>query len=245
MNWLDLAVLGTVIVAYVGIAFLRRRRFNFSVLTLLALTAGIPLGVLARGHTQYIEPIGRIYLNILLASVAPLIVVAIISSVVSLGSLSKLRSLGLRSIGWLLGSNAIAVVLALGAALAVGTGLGVNAKLGGEELSVLENSVQSFDDVVVNFFPVNVVGDLGANNIIPIILISVTVAVAYLSLVDRKAVAVRPFRDGIDALKLVIFKAVGYVIKLTPYAIVALTATVVANTSKLSATFWSRKTISF
>jgi Na+/H+-dicarboxylate symporter len=228
-----------VVAVFVAIHLLRRRKLNFSVLTLVALGLGIPIGLAARGHVAYIEPIGRAYLSVLMASVAPLILVAIVSSIVSLGSIEKLRSIGLRSIGWLLGSNAIAVVLALGAALAVGTGRGVNEKLGGQELSVLQNSVQNVGDVFVNFFPGNVVGDLAANHIIPIILISVTVAIAYLSLADRKPQAVRPFKDGVEALKLVIFKAVTYVILLTPYAIVALTATTVANTAHLSVKFWS------
>lgn len=239
MNWPDLAVLALVAVVFVGIHVLRRRHLNFSVLTLIALAVGIPIGLVARSHISYVEPIGRIYINVLLASVAPLIVVAIISSIASLGSIEKLRTIGYRSIGWLLLSNAIAVVLALGIGLASGTGRGVDEKLGGEELSVLQNSVQDFSDVVVDFFPSNVVGDLGANHIIPIILISVTVAIAYLTLAERDAAAVKPFADGIEALKLVIFRAVGFVIGLTPYAIVALTATVVANSTNLGDKFWS------
>lgn len=239
MKWPDLAVLALVAVVFVGIHLLRRRRINFSLLTLVALVVGIPIGLVARSHVEYIEPIGRIYINVLLASVAPLIVVAIISSIASLGSIEKLRTIGFRSIGWLLASNAIAVVLALGAGLATGIGRGVDEQLGGEELSVLQNSVQDFSQVVVDFFPTNVVGDLGANHIIPIILISVTVAIAYLTLAERDAASVKPFRDGIEALKLVIFKAVGFVIGLTPYAIVALTATVVANSTNLGDKFWS------
>jgi Na+/H+-dicarboxylate symporter len=235
----DLAVLALVLAVFAGIYLARRRRVNFSVLTLIALTAGIPVGLVARGHAHYIEPIGRIYISVLLACVAPLIVVAIVSSVASLGSIARLRSVGLRSIGWLMLSNGIGVVLALGAALAVGIGRGLHQAQGAEQLSVLENSVQDFTAVVVDLFPTNVIADLGANRIIPIILISVTVAIAYLALAERGAASVRPFRAGVDALKLVIFKAVGYVIKLTPYAIVALTATVVANTARLTETFWS------
>lgn len=239
MKWPDLAVLALVAVVYVGLHLLRRRRVNFSLLTLVALGLGIPIGLVARSRIEYVEPIGRIYINVLLASVAPLIVVAIISSIASLGSIEKLRTIGLRSILWLLLSNAIAVVLALGVGLATGIGGGVHEKVGGEQLSVLQNSVQDFTQVVVDFFPTNVVGDLGANNIIPIIVISVTVAVAYLTLAERDAASVEPFRAGIEALKLIIFKAVGFVIGLTPYAIVALTATVVANSTDLGDKFWS------
>jgi Na+/H+-dicarboxylate symporter len=239
VKWLDLAALAGVAVVFVGLHVLRRRRLNFSLLTLIALAVGIPVGLAARGHVSYVEPIGRIYVNVLMASVAPLIVVAIVSSVVSLGSVAKLRSIGLRSVVWLMASNAIAVVLALGVGLGAHTGAGVHETLGGQQLSVLQNSVQDFTKVVVDFFPVNVFGDLSANHIIPIILISLTVSIAYLSLAERDAESVEPFRRGVEALKLVIFKAVGFVIGLTPYAIVALTATVVANSADLQSKFWS------
>lgn len=239
MDWSAFVVLAAVVGAGFVLFAASRRGLNFSLLSLTALALGIPIGLLGQGHADYIEPIGRIYLNLLLVCVAPLIVVSIISAIAGLGSIEKLRTIGLRSVGWLLLSNALAVALALGLALAVGIGKGVDESVGGEQLSVLENSVQDFTQVVVGFFPINVVGDMGGNRIIPIIIISVVVAVAYLSLSQTKPEAVRAFRTGIEALKLVIFKAVGYVIKLTPYAIAALTATVVANTTDRGAKFWS------
>lgn len=239
MSLPNLSALAVVLLTFVGIARLRRTGTNFSVLTLFALVAGIPIGLAVRGHADYIEPLGKIYINLLIAAVAPLIVLSIISSITSLGSLAKLRSIGIRSIFWLLLSNALAVTLALGLSLTVGTGRGVNETLGGEELSVLQNSVQDFTDVVVGFFPVNIFGALSSNQVIPLIVVSIAAGVAYLSLAERNAESVRPFRDGVDALKLVVFKAVGYVIALTPYAVVTLTATVVANSADLNTKFLS------
>ncbi|MFC6153583.1 dicarboxylate/amino acid:cation symporter [Nocardioides yefusunii] len=238
MNWLNLATLTAVVVVFVALSLLRRRGVNFSVLTLIALVAGVPVGIVGADHVAWVEPIGRIYINVLLAAVAPLIAVAIISSIISLGDLAKLRRIGSRSAFWLLLSNALGVVIALGVGLAAGTGKGVDEQLGGQELNVLENSVQDFTQVVVSFFPTNVVGDFSANKIIPIILVSVTLAIAYLALLKENP-AVRPFGNGIEALKLVVFKAVGYVLGLTPYAIVALTTTVVAGTDDLGEKFTS------
>lgn len=239
MDWISLGVLALVLVAWAVIFLLRRRRVNFTVVTLLALVVGIPIGLIARGHADFVEPLGKIYLNVLLASVAPLIFVSIISSLTSLGNLARLRSVGFRSVFWLLLSNALAVVLALGIGLATGIGSGVDATTGNEELSVLENSVQDFGTVFVNFFPTNLIDDLARNHIIPILIAAVVIGVAYLALADRKAREVRPFKVGLDALRLVIYKAVSYVIRLTPYAIVALTTTVLAGTENLGAQFVS------
>lgn len=239
MHWPELGTLGVVLLAWAGVFLLRRRKVNFSLITLIALVLGIPIGLLSRGHVDYVDPIGKIYINVLLASVAPLVFIAIVSSVTGLGSLQKLRTIGLRSIFWLLASNGLGVVLALGLGLALQPGTGVHDKLGSEPTDAIQGQVQKFTDVVIGFFPSNLVENFRANDIIPIILIAVVLSVAYLSLAERKGAKVAPFRDGAEALKLVIFKAVGYVIRLTPYAIVGLTTTTVGRSTHLQDEFWS------
>jgi Na+/H+-dicarboxylate symporter len=239
VNWSALAPLAAVVVSWAGIWWLRRRQLNFSLIALFALAVGVPIGLLAGKHTEAINPIGHIYINVLLATVAPLILVAIVSSITSLGSLAKLRSIGLRSIFWLMLSNALAVVLALGLALTFQPGHGIHHQLGELSTDTVQGQVQSFSQVVVGFFPTNVVQNFSANDIIPIILIAVTLSVAYLALAEKEPETVRPFGAGAQALKLVIFTAVGYVIRLTPYAIVALTADMVGSSTNLGSDFRS------
>jgi Na+/H+-dicarboxylate symporter len=239
LNWPALETLAAVALAWAGIWWLRKRQLNFSLIALAALVIGVPIGLVAGEHVSTINPIGLIYINVLLATVAPLIFVAIVSSITSLGSLSKLRSIGLRSIFWLLLSNALAVVLAMGLGLAFQPGLGVHDTLGAVSTDAIDAQVQNFSQVVIGLFPTNVIENFGANDIVPIILVAVTLSVAYLALVDQGAVKAKPFSDGAEALKLVIFKAVGYVIRLTPYAIVALTAYMVGTSTNLGDAFWS------
>jgi Na+/H+-dicarboxylate symporter len=239
VNWAALAPLAAVVVSWAGIWWLRKHQLNFSLIALFALAVGIPIGLLAGKHVEAINPIGHIYINVLLATVAPLILVAIVSSITSLGSLAKLRSIGLRSIFWLMLSNALAVVLALGLGLAFQPGHGLHHKLGELSTDTVQGQVQNFSQVVVGFFPTNVVQNFSANDIIPIILIAVTLSVAYLALAEKEPEKVRPFGAGVEALKLVIFKAVGYVIRLTPYAIVALTADMVGSSTNLGSDFRS------
>jgi Na+/H+-dicarboxylate symporter len=239
VNGSELTPLAAVVVSWVAIWWLRKRQLNFSLIALFALGAGVPIGLLAGKHVEAINPIGHIYINVLLATVAPLILVAIVSSITSLGSLAKLRSIGLRSIFWLMLSNALAVVLALGIGLAFQPGQGLHHRLGELSTDAIQGQVQDFGQVVVGFFPTNVVQNFSANDLIPIILIAVTLSVAYLALAEKEPEKVRPFGAGAEALKLVIFKAVGYVIRLTPYAIVALTADMVGSSTNLGSDFRS------
>lgn len=239
VNGSGLATLAAVAASWVAIWLLRRWRLNFSLVALFALAIGVPIGLVAQEHVDTINPIGLIYVNVLLATVAPLILVAIVSAITSLDSLEKLRSIGLRSIFWLLLSNALAVVLALGLALTFQPGKGVGSQLGALSTDAVQGQVQTFSQVVVDFFPSNIVQNLGANDIIPIILIALTLGVAYLAIAEKEAAQVRLFRDGAEAIKLVVFKAVGYVIRLTPYAVVALTAHMVGSSANLGDTFTS------
>ncbi|MDA0169395.1 dicarboxylate/amino acid:cation symporter [Solirubrobacter taibaiensis] len=238
-DWPSLATLAAVAATWAGIWWLRKRSLNFSVIALFALAAGIPIGYFAGEHVSAVDPIGRIYINVLLATVGPLILVAIVSAITSLGSIAKLRSIGLRSALWLLGSNAVGIVLALGLAFIFRPGAGVDGALGTLPDDAIAGQVQQFSQVVVSFFPTNVVGSFASNSVIPIILIAVTLSVAYLSLVEKEGEKVRPFAIGAEAIKLVVFKVVSYVIRMTPYAIVALTASMVGSSTNLGKSFWS------
>src|SRR6478735_3193446 len=238
-DWAALATLAAVALSWVGIWTMRKRGVHFTFVALTALAVGVPIGWFAGKHVEAISPIGHIYINILLATVGPLILLAIVTSILSLGSLAKLRSIGLRSVFWLMLSNALAVVLALGIGLVFQPGTGIHRELKDVPTDTIQGQVQDFGQVVVGFFPTNVVMAFSANDIIPIILIAVTLSVAYLSLAEKEPEKVRLFRDGVEALKLVIFKVVGYVIRLTPYAIVALTAHMVGSSTNLGDDFKS------
>jgi len=239
LDWPSLATLAATALSWAGIWTLRKRGVHFTFIALFALAIGVPIGLVAGEHVQAINPIGLIYINVLLATVAPLILVAIVTSILGLGGLDKLRSIGLRSVFWLMLSNALAVVLALGLAFLFQPGKGIHRELGGISTDAIQGQVQTFSQVVVGFFPVNVVQDFSANNIIPIIVMAVTLSVAYLAVAEKEPLKVKPFRDGMEALKLVVFKVVSYVIRLTPYAIVALTAHMVGSSTDLGGDFKS------
>ncbi|MFE6966161.1 dicarboxylate/amino acid:cation symporter [Agromyces sp. NPDC057679] len=224
LDWLSLAALAATAVLFVGVFLLRRAGASFTLLTVLALVVGIGVGLLFQGHLDYVDVIGTVYVNVITAIVAPLIIVSVLASITSLGSLAKLRTIGLSSVFWLLLTNLIAILLTLGLALATGIGKGAQLELDGVDGSTLTGLLRPLDEVVVGLFPSNVVGDIASNNIIGIILFTLLIAVSYLLVADRKPEKVRAFKEVVDATKRVFFKAVGFIIVLTPYAVLALVA---------------------
>ena len=239
MDFLSAAALLTALGLFFGLWFLRKRRVNFTIRTLIGLAAGIAVGLGFRDHVTWIDPIGTAYLNVLLAIVAPLIIVSLLSSVMDLGTVAKLRSIGLRTVFWLSISTLISILITLGLALSFEVGSGAGPALAATDDVSLEQVVTPFTTVFVNFFPSNIVGDIAENNIIPIILFTLLIAVSYVLVAGRDPEKVTPFADFVLATKAVIFRAVGFVIALTPYAVLALTSSATSRVANNAETFWS------
>lgn len=229
METWNLVALAVTLGLFAGLYVMSRYRVNFSLLTFAGLFAGVGLGLVFRGNLDYVQPLGRVYINLLLAIVSPLVIVSILSSITSLGSTAKLRTIGLSSVVWLLALNVFAILFTLGLSLQVGLGKGADLATQGVDTRSLDSLKKSFGEVFIGFFPSNIVKDIGENNIIPIIVMSLVVAIATSVIAERSPEKVAPFLGLIEAAREIIYKAVGYVIALTPYAVLALTATAAAS----------------
>lgn len=229
------AVWASAVVLFALIAVLRAVfKLNFSLLTVLALGLGIALSLVFDGQVDSLNLLGNIYINLITALVAPLIFVSIISSITYVGSLKKLRSIGLRSVVWLLLTNLIAIVMTLGVAIPLHIGSGVKLVDDESTAGFLTSQTAPLDQVILNFFPKNIVGDLSGNRVVPIIITATVLAIAIVSVGRQKDVSI--VKRFFEQTKDVIYKAVGYVVELTPYAVVVLGATsTAATTSKADA----------
>lgn len=226
---LALLALLTTLLAFAGILALRLRGAGFTTLVLIGLALGIGVGLLFRGHLDYVGFLGDLYVQIITAIVAPLIFISILSSVTSLGSTAKLRTIGLSSTFWLLLTNAIAIVLTLAIVLSIGLGRGVQLDVADGSGDTLLGLVKPIDDVLLGLVPKNIAGDFVSNNIVPIILFALLFAVAYLVANRRPDSQLQSFKSVVDGTKKVVMTAVGFVIELTPYAVLALVATTTAT----------------
>lgn len=229
LNLLPLVALLVTLLAFVGLIALRRRGAGFTPLVLIGLVVGVGVGIGFRGHLDYVAFLGDLYIQVILAIVAPLIFISILSSVTSLGSTARLRTIGVSSTFWLLLTNAIAIVLTLAVALSLELGRGVTLGEATSNGDSLVGLVKPIDQVLLGLVPANLAGDFVSNNIVSIILFALLFAVAYLVAARRDDPQLRTFKNVVDATKKVVMVAVGFIIELTPYAVLALVATTVAT----------------
>jgi Na+/H+-dicarboxylate symporter len=249
-NWLAVLALAVVALAYVAIRFLDRKNFNWNLLLVLSLVAGVCVGLLFNdegwlisglrilfhdetgkvyfsNNLQYVALIVRIYIGVTEAMVAPLIMLAILSAVMSLDNSHKLKTLGGRSLFWLLFNTIISIVFTIGVSLFVGVGKNVNLTIEGLSAKRYENINTQFIDVFEGFFPHNVFRELSENKVVPIIITALVLAVAYISFDNKEKL--EPFRKGVEALKEILFRVIGFVVDLIPYAILAVGADAVGT----------------
>jgi Na+/H+-dicarboxylate symporter len=236
---LSATALAVTIALFVIIFLLRRKGADFSVCVLGALIAGAVVGFVFQGHTTWITPLGKIYTSVLNAIVVPLIIISILSAVTSLSGVTALKGIGLRSVGWLMATTVISILLAVGIGLTFGVGRGAHLNIEGVSAATFEGTTVPFSQVLVGFFPRNVISDISEEKIIPIILFSVLIAVSYVLVAAKDKEKVRAFKDVVEATKEIIFKAVGFIIELTPYAVLALVTTITSNGLAKSGILWS------
>jgi Na+/H+-dicarboxylate symporter len=240
IDWIAASGLVTVFALFAIIYFLRNRvKLGFTPTILGSMAIGVGVGVLYAGHTDWINPIGTIYVSVLTAIVAPLIIVSILSSVTSLGSVKQLRTIGLKSVFWLLVTTIIAIFIALGLGLAFNLGHGAEFQIDGLNTDMYAEKVMPVSQVIVNLFPENVIDDIAGGKIIPMILFAVLIAVSYVLVSNEKKEKVVIFKRFIEALREIIFKAVSFIIELTPYAVLALMATSVGSKISNSNIMWA------
>lgn len=238
IDWISALAL-VIVIALFAVIYFVRNKIDFTILTIGALVAGVIIGIIFSGHTSWITPIGKIYVSILNALVIPVIIVAIISSITSLTSTAQLKGIGLKSILWLLTTTFLASLLALGLGLTFGVGKNSYLSLDGVDASTFESKITSFSEVLVGFFPRNIVSDISEENTIPVILFALLIAVSYVLVANKQPEKVKPFKDFIEAFKEIIFKALDFIIGLTPYAVLTLVATSIGNGISSSGIIWS------
>ena len=224
VNWIALLVLAITLLLFKVLNQLAMK-INWTFVVLISMVMGAVIGlVFASDNNSYlvwVDLIGDIYINVITALVAPVILISIMSGFISLNSKEKMKSIGLTSVLWLLASSAAAIVLSyIFGAEAVFADI---ASVSDSTISSYEELATSFDKVILKFFPTNVIGDLANDNVVAIIIIAIAVAVAYVGISteegEEKVVA---FKNLVEALKNIIYRILAFVIDLTPFAVLDL-----------------------
>jgi len=193
--------------------------------------------------TNWIAPVGTIFIKMLKLIAVPLILASLIKGISDLKDISKFRNIGLRTIGIYIGTTTVAIVLGLVLVnlIAPGDGIseetiekltstyandkGVTAKL--EEATRQKESgpLKFLEDMV----PDNAVAALGNNQLmLQVIFFTIFMGISMLLIGEERA---KPLKNFFDSLNDVVLKMVDLIMLTAPYAVFALLANVVVSSS--------------
>lgn len=193
---------------------------------------------------NFTEPVGQLFLNLLLMIVVPLVFSSLVVGVSGIGDIRKLGRIGLKSFAYCLVISAISVVIGLGLANTIRPGERINAetkdKMTAQFSGDAAKRVEAFDkdkasnndsalmQVVKTIVPKNVFSSIASENpnMLHLMFFALIVGIAITLLPEAVS---SPFVRGMDALFQITSKIIEIIMKFAPYAVACLIFTNMAR----------------
>ncbi len=206
-----------------------KRKLNLAAWIIIGMLAGIAVGFVflkvgGTFTTDYLKPVGTIYINLLKFMVVPVVLFSITKGVISLDDLKKVGSVGIKTFIYYICTTAFAVVVGL---VVVNCFKGFFPVLDSSVTSGLEytaTEAPKIMDVIVNIFPDNLFKPMVETNMLPVIVIAIFFGAGILASGEKG----RMVSNLVDSLEDVVMKVLMMIIKLTPIGVFCLMADVVA-----------------
>jgi Na+/H+-dicarboxylate symporter len=200
---------------------------------------GLALGIITGAilHATVLDPamltlIGKwfglvttIFLRLIKMLIAPLVFATLVSGIVHMGDTASLGRVGAKTIGWFLGATVVS--LTLGAILVnwlqPGIGSGLILPPSDATTDIVKPSSDIFT-IIAELFPKSIFDAMATTTMLQIVIFSLFFGVAMTAIGEKAA----PITKGVDALVQVMLQVTDYVMRMSPLAVFAAMAKVVA-----------------
>ena len=208
---------------------------------LMALAAGATIGIVANAYDvvwlraviSVIEPFGTAFIRLMTMIVLPLVVSTLLTGTASLGDARQVGKVGARTLGFALAATAVATIVGLIAFAIVRPGAGLDPAVRDALAAPFTTRAQtaaatqtSLVQTLVEIIPRNPFRALADLDLLAIVFFTILFGAATGQVrADRKA-AILAFFDGVTDVSMVI---IGWILKLAPLGVFALSASVFAS----------------
>lgn len=209
----------------------QKRKLNLAAWIIICMLAGILVGLVflliapeSTFTTEYLKPIGTIYINLLKFMVVPVVLFSIMDGVISLNDLKRVGSVGLRTFIYYICTTAVAVVIGLAV---VNCFKGLFPVLDSGYINSLEYTAAEAPkvmDVIVGIFPDNFISPMAEMDMLPVICIAIFFGAGILAAGEKG----QKIAELVNCMNEVVMKVLMMIIKLTPIGVFCLMADVVA-----------------
>ncbi len=190
---------------------------------------------------NWVYPIGQIFIKLLKMIAVPLIVASLTKGIADLKDISKLSTIGFRTISIYLTTTVLAVGLGLLVVNIIQPGVGMElaeikeisaANMSQSAAKIEAGAAQSSAGplkFVVDMVPSNIFAAASNNsNMLQVIVFVIFIGISLLLVPSEKA---KPLHDFFDSLNEVILKMVDLIMLISPYAVLALLANLTVSTN--------------
>ncbi len=190
---------------------------------ILNFMGGVHQPVINSHILPFLQFMGDLFLKSIKMVVVPLVFFSIVDAALSLGDIRKLKSIGLKTVGFFLGSSAVAATIGLVYANLIQPGKGVH--LSGQAAKVNVRELPGVYKTILDLIPDNPFQSLTNGDMMPVIVFALLMGFAIIKLGDKAKI----LSEVMHALSMVMFSIINIVIALIPYGVFGLMAVAMAR----------------
>jgi Na+/H+-dicarboxylate symporter len=202
---------------------------------MIGLALGIIVGAILHGTIAdplVLEEMGKwfglvtsIFLRLIKMIIAPLVFATLVSGIVHMGDTASLGRVGLKTISWFMGATVVSLVLGMVLVNILQPGVGAGLTLPPPDATAgIAKPASDIFTIVAEMFPKSIIEGMANNTILQIVIFSLFFGVA-MTAIGEKA---DPITKGIDALVHIMLQVTDYVMRISPFAVFAAMAKVIA-----------------
>jgi Na+/H+-dicarboxylate symporter len=187
-----------------------------------ALILGLLTGIIFGESAQALKPIGTLFINLIKMLIVPLVFVTLVTGIVAMEDLTKMKRVGIKTFLIYLLTTAIAIAIGLIVGIVLEPGVGVSLEAA-KAVSVKE--APSLVNILLNVITKNPFSSFANGNILQIIFFAIMLGVS-INLAGDKA---KPAKEFFNSLSEAMYKMTEIIMSFAPFGVYALMAWVSAS----------------
>lgn len=156
-----------------------RRRTGPGTRILVGMLVGIVVGALMGERVVVLQPLGDLFINLLILAAVPLVFFNLLAGLTALSDVRTLGRLAGKTVGYYLSTDLVAPSLGIGAAWLLQPGAGMQLT---EQVAGPVGEVPSVADIVLGMIPTNVFRAFSDGNVVQLVVLALLLGVATMAL---------------------------------------------------------------
>jgi Na+/H+-dicarboxylate symporter len=175
--------------------------------------------------SKWFKLVTDIFLRLIKMIIAPLVFATLVSGIVHMGDTASLGRVGLKTMTWFIGATVVSLTLGMFLVNVLEPGVGTSFVLPPSDATAdIAKPSSDIFTIIAEMFPKSIFEGMANNTLLQIVIFSLFFGVA-MTAVGEKA---EPIVKGVDALVDVMLQVTNYVMRMSPLAVFAAMAKVIA-----------------